>query len=323
MPVYNDAEYLSRAIESILNQTYSDFKFLIYDDGSTDGAVEKIKSFNDERITLIEGKENKGGSFARSYLINAIDTKYCMWCDADDKFAHNQAFQIAMDLEKHGDYDWISFPKFYMVHDDGTKSVYWYERDDECVYEGDDFFKLYFLRRSAGAFNSKIFKSELLKKCIPEEKYMMKKYATHDIFFNVMWYFHTKKYFHTGLIEPMYVYYSDIGFTGLKKNDCSIERTKNIFLAYHDCLCNAYDKMTAEHPLSFGEINILVKGLLIYPLKTRMKLLYEKCSDDVVEEHIKAIHEYFFDDGVHVLSDSDIIENPSIVRQLEGLMRRK
>jgi len=47
MPVYNGEKYLKEAIESILNQTFSDFEFLIIDDGSTDGSVGVIKSFSD------------------------------------------------------------------------------------------------------------------------------------------------------------------------------------------------------------------------------------------------------------------------------------
>ena len=44
MPVYNSAKYLGEAIDSILNQTYTDFEFLIIDDGSSDDSVEIIKN---------------------------------------------------------------------------------------------------------------------------------------------------------------------------------------------------------------------------------------------------------------------------------------
>lgn len=60
MSVYNAEDYLSESIESILNQTYKDFEFIIIDDASTDGSLNLIKSFNDERIVLIEKTENKG-----------------------------------------------------------------------------------------------------------------------------------------------------------------------------------------------------------------------------------------------------------------------
>ena len=52
MPVYNTKEeYLKETIESILNQTFTDFEFIILNDGSTDGNVERVvKSYTDNRI---------------------------------------------------------------------------------------------------------------------------------------------------------------------------------------------------------------------------------------------------------------------------------
>ena len=50
MPVYNDAKYLKHSVKSILNQTYSDFEFLIVDDGSEDNTVKIISDFRDLRI---------------------------------------------------------------------------------------------------------------------------------------------------------------------------------------------------------------------------------------------------------------------------------
>ena len=50
MPVYNGEKYLKEAIDSVLDQSYSDFELLIIDDGSTDRSVEIIKSFFDPRI---------------------------------------------------------------------------------------------------------------------------------------------------------------------------------------------------------------------------------------------------------------------------------
>jgi glycosyltransferase involved in cell wall biosynthesis len=56
MPVYNSARYLREAVESILSQTFGDFEFLIFDDGSTDGSVALLREYarRDPRIRLIE-----------------------------------------------------------------------------------------------------------------------------------------------------------------------------------------------------------------------------------------------------------------------------
>jgi len=58
MSVYNEAEYISTAIESILEQTFRDFEFLIIDDGSTDKTPEIIKSYakQDNRIRYLTNR---------------------------------------------------------------------------------------------------------------------------------------------------------------------------------------------------------------------------------------------------------------------------
>ena len=62
MPVYNGGEYLSEAIESVLNQTYADFEFLIINDGSTDNSESIVKEYTskDERIKYVENEKNLG-----------------------------------------------------------------------------------------------------------------------------------------------------------------------------------------------------------------------------------------------------------------------
>ena len=54
MPVYNAQSYLKEAIDSILNQSHTDFEFLIVDDGSTDESVNISNSYSDSRIRLIQ-----------------------------------------------------------------------------------------------------------------------------------------------------------------------------------------------------------------------------------------------------------------------------
>ena len=58
MAVYNGEKYLREAIESMLNQTYMNFEFLIINDGSTDATEEIILSYKDERIRYIENEKN-------------------------------------------------------------------------------------------------------------------------------------------------------------------------------------------------------------------------------------------------------------------------
>ena len=84
MPVYNGKKYLGEAIESILNQTFTDFEFLIINDGSTDQSTQIINSFNDLRIKLIKNEENLGLTKSLNKGLDLAKGKYIARMDADD-----------------------------------------------------------------------------------------------------------------------------------------------------------------------------------------------------------------------------------------------
>ena len=85
MAVYNREQYVSRAIESILNQTYKDFEFIIVDDGSTDNSSSIIKKYSklDKRIRYIRQK-NSGAAHARNEGVKNSQYKYIALMDDDD-----------------------------------------------------------------------------------------------------------------------------------------------------------------------------------------------------------------------------------------------
>ncbi|MGE7752393.1 glycosyltransferase family 2 protein [Lysinibacillus fusiformis] len=84
MPVYNASEFLKCAIESILNQTFTNFEFLIIDDGSTDNSLEIIKSIQDERIKVITHTKNLGLVATLNKGIEQAKGQFIARMDADD-----------------------------------------------------------------------------------------------------------------------------------------------------------------------------------------------------------------------------------------------
>jgi glycosyltransferase involved in cell wall biosynthesis len=84
MPVYNAENYVKDAIESILNQTFTDFELLIINDGSTDNSKTIIESFSDSRIRLLNNEENTGLAKVRNRGIDEAKGEYIAWLDADD-----------------------------------------------------------------------------------------------------------------------------------------------------------------------------------------------------------------------------------------------
>ncbi len=90
MSVYNGEAYLREAIDSILNQTFTDFEFLIIDDTSTDGSAEITKSYNDDRIKLVINTENIGLTRSLNKGIDLAKGRYIARMDADDISVDNR-----------------------------------------------------------------------------------------------------------------------------------------------------------------------------------------------------------------------------------------
>lgn len=84
MPVYNAEAYLREAIESILNQTFWDFEFLIIDDGSTDSSAAIIRSYTDPRIRFVQNEKNLGLTATLNRGTGLASCELIARMDADD-----------------------------------------------------------------------------------------------------------------------------------------------------------------------------------------------------------------------------------------------
>lgn len=86
MPSYNSAQYIAEAIESILNQTFTDFEFIIINDGSTDDTAKIIKEYanKDHRIKFINHKKNKGFIGCLNECLDIASGEYIAKMDSDD-----------------------------------------------------------------------------------------------------------------------------------------------------------------------------------------------------------------------------------------------
>jgi glycosyltransferase involved in cell wall biosynthesis len=83
IPTYNYCHFLGEAIQSVLEQTFSDFELIVVDDGSTDNTKEVVDSFGDSRIRYIY-QENRGVSAARNTGIKVSSGEYVAFLDSDD-----------------------------------------------------------------------------------------------------------------------------------------------------------------------------------------------------------------------------------------------
>lgn len=90
VPVYNGDKYLSRCLESLVNQTYSTIEIICINDGSTDNSLSVLQKYEDldKRVILIN-KKNEGVSKARNDGIRKASGKYVCFCDCDDFYELN------------------------------------------------------------------------------------------------------------------------------------------------------------------------------------------------------------------------------------------
>ena len=84
MSVYNGKRYLRESIESILDQTFQDFEFVIVDDASTDNSVDIIRSYRDSRIRLVENDQNLGQTRSLNIGLRKAEGQYIARLDQDD-----------------------------------------------------------------------------------------------------------------------------------------------------------------------------------------------------------------------------------------------
>lgn len=86
MPVYNGEKFLEETIESVLNQTFTDFKYIILNDNSTDASLEILQKYQvkDDRIVIVNKAENVGPANLRNEGIAMAETNFVALIDADD-----------------------------------------------------------------------------------------------------------------------------------------------------------------------------------------------------------------------------------------------
>ncbi|MGY6529171.1 MAG: glycosyltransferase family 2 protein [Cyanobacterium sp.] len=107
IPTYNRSDYLKYSVNSVLNQTYSDFELIICDDGSIDNTAEIVNNFNDNRIKYIRHPQNIGRSKnMRSGFENAIG-EYFIKFDDDDGLTTDFLTKTVKVLDENNNIDFV------------------------------------------------------------------------------------------------------------------------------------------------------------------------------------------------------------------------
>lgn len=89
MPVYNRECVVKYAIDSVLNQTYTNLELIIIDDGSTDGTIDILNSISDNRVKVFLNEKNMGASFSRNRGLMESSGVYVAYLDSDNDWNSN------------------------------------------------------------------------------------------------------------------------------------------------------------------------------------------------------------------------------------------
>lgn len=106
MGVYNCENMVSDAIDSVLNQTYQDFEFIICDDGSTDGTLRIVQKYSinyPDKVILIQNDKNRGLNYTLNHCLQYARGKYIARMDGDDRSIPTRFEKEVEFLEQHPD----------------------------------------------------------------------------------------------------------------------------------------------------------------------------------------------------------------------------
>ncbi len=160
MPVYNREKYLVLAIDSILQQTFPDFEFLIIDDGSTDASASIVKSYQDERIRFIPNAKNEGIVYTMNKGIQEARGQFIARMDSDDIALPQRLETEVQALRDHPEAAFVS-SQITQIDAQGTDKGPWAPERAASTYEQ---IRGFIRAENYIANPTVLFRSEILKK---------------------------------------------------------------------------------------------------------------------------------------------------------------
>lgn len=120
MPSYNTSSYIKESIQSVLNQTYTNWELIIVDDCSTDETDEVINTITDSRIKYFKNKENSGAAISRNKALREARGQWVAFLDSDDLWMPNKLEKQINFMKKNG-YT-FSYTNYEEIDENGNKT---------------------------------------------------------------------------------------------------------------------------------------------------------------------------------------------------------
>ncbi|MEL6042724.1 glycosyltransferase family 2 protein [Bacteroides faecis] len=258
MAVYNASETLKSAIESVRNQSYSNWIMVCVDDGSTDNSFDILQEYSlqDSRITVF-GKENGGPASARAMAYEFITTPYTITLDSDDCFSPDLLQSlVSMVLQTNAD---AIAPNFLIEQADGSvmnwNEVYHYQVGQSM--SGEEAFSRIFIQPSVHGVN--LWKTELLKKYAVGNNAVYNKMNA-DEYIQRLLFLHSKQIVFS---NGAYIY---------NYNPKSITKKLSIKHIGYLETCRKYIQLTKDYPLSSNIQSIIKEYYLRHIIHLQMRL---------------------------------------------------
>ena len=117
IPTYNRKHFICFAVDSILQQTFSDYEIIVVDDGSSDGTCELLNSQYGDKITYLQQK-NQGFAVARNCGVEAASGKYIAFLDSDDMW-HENKLELQVEIMESFPELAFLFTNFFILKEGG------------------------------------------------------------------------------------------------------------------------------------------------------------------------------------------------------------
>ena len=214
MPNYNNGPYLRKCLDSVLNQTFSDFILLIIDDGSTDDSISIIKEYDDPRFVLYQKEKNSGIVDSLNIGIEKLETEYFVRLDGDDYMRKDRIECLVEFMDNNSDFG-ICGSDMKVFDQDDYSMAYgrnWKENKAHLVF-------CHNIAHPSIIFRSSIFENKEIR--YRSNFYLMEDY---DLLYRLR---DVTKY--TSLEEQLYYYRQ----TARNEPEAIVQRKKETYLAFY------------------------------------------------------------------------------------------
>lgn len=301
IPVYNTAQFLSTCIKSIINQTFQKLEIIIVNDASTDNSIHICNKFKEEdnRIILIDKKQNEGVEKARYDGILASKGEYICFVDSDDwleKDALKRMYDKA--LETDADYVEVEMQRVLDRHKIIKKKAYPAVRGLITQPQLFDLYYISFLGVNILSVNiwGKLYKSSILKE--PPQPIGLA--MGEDLYFNLEIFPRLKKIY----IDNYIGYNYRFGGMTTRYNKNLLSNLKILYSIKKEKIKKyKYDKAS-------DYIRIELKNVLISDIKQRILFKYGS-QEDIINQISQELMNPIWND-IQQIKDSNIIASSTV-----------